>query len=490
MADLKKRKIDAECRIFNDNWTFKYLIANIDDKAVCLVCNETISVFKEYNLKRHFSTKHLVKYKLFSPEQMKIEAEKLKSALRKQQNVLKNLSNTDKVLTKASYIVAYKVAKQCKSFSDGEFVKECLLDIVELLSPEMTHLDESCDINNTSQLLIFIRSINHKFEITEELLSIYPMKDTTTGEDFFMALQEVLKKHNIKWDKIVNITTDGCPSLTRKNIGLLKRISDEIKKIPEKEIIFLHCMIHQETLCTRVLNLKHVVSVVTKVVNFIRGRALNHRQFVTFLQDIDCEFTNIPYHTEIRWLSLAKGQFVFDMFTNVTSFTTKLKLFSQQFQSKQLTHFPILQEREKYLKSSDFKKYEAIVNNLYKEFIKAFDDFKKIAKDLSLLELINLQSNQILKNQFTEKTVIEFYASLNPEMFKNMLDNAQKYLAFFGSTYICEAAFSLMKNAKSKTRSRITDENLGAILRIATSDLNPNFEEIMNHEHTNFNPSH
>ena len=28
------------------------------DKPICLICNETVSVLKEYNLKRHYNTKH------------------------------------------------------------------------------------------------------------------------------------------------------------------------------------------------------------------------------------------------------------------------------------------------------------------------------------------------------------------------------------------------------------------------------------------------
>jgi len=66
---------------------------------------------------------------------MKIEAEKLINALHKQQNIFKTLANTDIGLTKVSYIGGHKVAKQCKPFSDGEFEKECLVDIAELLCP-------------------------------------------------------------------------------------------------------------------------------------------------------------------------------------------------------------------------------------------------------------------------------------------------------------------------------------------------------------------
>jgi hypothetical protein len=49
MNPPKKRKIGDECRVFNEEWT--------GNKAVCLLCHETVAVFKEYNLKRHHETK-------------------------------------------------------------------------------------------------------------------------------------------------------------------------------------------------------------------------------------------------------------------------------------------------------------------------------------------------------------------------------------------------------------------------------------------------
>ena len=47
-----------------------------------------------------------------------------------------------------------------------------------------------------------------------------------------------------------------------------------------------------------------------------------------------------------------------------------------------------------------------------------------------------------------------------------------------------------MKHTKIKNRSRITHANLEAALRIATSQLNPNYDIIINQEHSKFNPSH
>ena len=67
-----------------------------------------------------------------------------------------------------------------------------------------------------------------------------------------------------------------------------------------------HCIIHQQALCGKVLNWKHVMSVVVSNVNFIKNHALNHRQFQIFLADLDCEHGDEMYHNEDRWLSREK----------------------------------------------------------------------------------------------------------------------------------------------------------------------------------------
>ena len=32
---------------------------NVESNAVCLICHDSVAVFKKYNLKRHFQTKHI-----------------------------------------------------------------------------------------------------------------------------------------------------------------------------------------------------------------------------------------------------------------------------------------------------------------------------------------------------------------------------------------------------------------------------------------------
>ena len=52
--------------------------------------------------------------------------------------------------------------------------------------------------------------------------------------------------------------------------------------------------------------MSHVVDTVTKVVNFIRAKSLNHRQFVLLLEVTELGHAVLPYHTNVRWLSLGK----------------------------------------------------------------------------------------------------------------------------------------------------------------------------------------
>lgn len=90
------------------------------------------------------------------------------------------------------------------------------------------------------------------------------MKWTTSGSDLLTEVNACLDKQGLKWDKLVGVTTDGCPNLTGKNVGLLKRMQDKVTEIkPEQKLTFLHCIIHQEVLCKSVLKMNHVVDVVT-----------------------------------------------------------------------------------------------------------------------------------------------------------------------------------------------------------------------------------
>ena len=54
MLAAKKRKIDDEGRVFNSEWCTKYFVVPHNQGVVCLVCQSTIAVIKEYIVKRHW----------------------------------------------------------------------------------------------------------------------------------------------------------------------------------------------------------------------------------------------------------------------------------------------------------------------------------------------------------------------------------------------------------------------------------------------------
>ena len=102
-------------------------------------------------------------------------------------------------------------------------------------------LDESTDKKDTTQLLVFIRGIDHNFAITEELLSVEPLKDTTTDQDLYECVENCLDRSGLPWNKLASITTDSVPSLTGKQVGLIKLLKDKVKwEQPLHTVIPLH----------------------------------------------------------------------------------------------------------------------------------------------------------------------------------------------------------------------------------------------------------
>ena len=74
-------------------------------------------------------------------------------------------------------------------------------------------------------------------------------------------------------------------------------------------------------------NLKDVLSICVRDVNFIRGRPLHHRLFKLFCENMGNEHHVLLFHTEVRWLSREK------ILTCMAKLKEEITIFLREYQS-------------------------------------------------------------------------------------------------------------------------------------------------------------
>uniref|UniRef100_A0A8D8SLA8 General transcription factor II-I repeat domain-containing protein 2 n=1 Tax=Cacopsylla melanoneura TaxID=428564 RepID=A0A8D8SLA8_9HEMI len=81
----KKRKVTEEARVFQNKWTEDYFFIETQQKAICLICQESVAVMKAYNLKRHYDSKHSSKFDIIKGQFRVDKIETLKKNIQSQQ---------------------------------------------------------------------------------------------------------------------------------------------------------------------------------------------------------------------------------------------------------------------------------------------------------------------------------------------------------------------------------------------------------------------
>ena len=101
---------------------------------------------------------------------------------------------------------------------------------------------------------IFIWVTHPHFELNEELLSVDPLKETTTDQDLFNAVENCVNITGLLWNKMTSAITDGARAITGKSI-----MNNKIKEyLPDHTLLPLLCVNHQDRLCTALLNFKQL----------------------------------------------------------------------------------------------------------------------------------------------------------------------------------------------------------------------------------------
>ena len=224
-------------------------------------------------------------------------------------------------------MVSEMIVKAGKPFTEGEFVKKCILQAASIVCPEKKGrfsnislsantvaerisdlssdvydqlcekakcfsvysvvLDETTDITDTAQLAIYVRGVDDNFEVIEELLTVIPMYGQTTAQEIFHQLCDPIENASLPWKMFVGITTDGAPSMKGRKNGKVALVKQKLEEESVEEAIALHCTIHQQALCGTCLKFDNVMSVVVKCINQIRSSGLKHRRFLAFLEEIE-----------------------------------------------------------------------------------------------------------------------------------------------------------------------------------------------------------
>ena len=104
------------------------------DKAICLLCHQSVNTLKSCNLKRHHEQKHEAIVKL-NDNARNAKLQSLKADLHAQQQIFQKHNSDSNAVVSASLRISQIIAKKIKQFSDGEYVKECLLAAVEEIAP-------------------------------------------------------------------------------------------------------------------------------------------------------------------------------------------------------------------------------------------------------------------------------------------------------------------------------------------------------------------
>ncbi|CAN7950646.1 unnamed protein product [Ixodes hexagonus] len=221
-----KRKVEDEKRCFQERWELPYFFTESRGKVLCLICNQTVAVPKDYNVRRHFMSCHHEKYGAFTGKIREHTVPQLKAALGKQQDLFKKVAKASDETVRASFVISELIAKSSKPFTEGLFevadatcpsmkkafekislspntVAERINEISENIEKGLINrchefeafsiaVDESTDITDNAQCAIFVRGIDKNLNVTEELLDLIPMKGTTTGRIFFLFSKEWL----------------------------------------------------------------------------------------------------------------------------------------------------------------------------------------------------------------------------------------------------------------------------------------------------------
>lgn len=117
--------MDRACRMFQEKWERAYFFVEVNNSLVCLICNQTLSVSKEYNVRSHYETNHSKNFDWYTEKMHDEKLNELKKGLNFLQHLSSKANKESDAAVKYSYVISEKIPRASKPFTDGEFIKDC-----------------------------------------------------------------------------------------------------------------------------------------------------------------------------------------------------------------------------------------------------------------------------------------------------------------------------------------------------------------------------
>lgn len=193
-----------------------------------------------------------------------------------------------------------------------------------------------------------------------------------------------------------------------------------------------------------------------------------------------------------------KEQNISQLYKHISAFRTKLMLLKLNLLQNELTNFECCHELFQEVKESktilDFNRFIPKIETLIENFNRRYQELNELNSSFLLfntplsvdfrdadvhyqLELSELQSDLYLASR--TEVGVPFFKLLDKERFPNLRDLGLKIASMFGSTYICEKSFSDLNHIKSKYRNNISNRTLLQALRLSTTNLKVDIDELL-----------
>ncbi|KAK7933320.1 hypothetical protein WMY93_004216 [Mugilogobius chulae] len=257
---------------------------------------------------------------------------------------------------------------------------------------------------------------------------------------------------NLSWDKLTGLTTDGAPAMCGEKSGLVGRLPQKMQSEGNAD----------------------------DICQFLETKEKDTAR----LRDVKWRWAGTHSHRHVRLCASIQSQ------------AKPLGDSTSAEKPRSLPRVPKYDDAHHRSFPVPTKHFVEKLSTLRAEFTRRFTDFERQKFNFEMfsnpfsidpekapenlqMELIELQCDSALKSKYETVGRVEFHRCL-PETMPQLRRHAARILSMFGSTYVCEQLFSVMKLNKSSHRSSLTDAHLHSILRVSTAqDLTPNITELV-----------